>query len=60
MTTAIIIIVAALAGYVVGRAHETGRHAERDMTHWKAHCLAMALTPRIESPVLDLTAEHVA
>ena len=44
MTTAILILVGLMAGYVAGRAVAVGNAAERDMPQWKAACIGAALS----------------
>jgi hypothetical protein len=59
VTTIIIVgVIAALAGYVIGRVQSTGRHHERAFQPWRDHVMGCALSPRpltIEGECTDLT-----
>lgn len=57
ITIAIVGVPAALAGYVIGRARSVGRHHEHAFQSWRDRVIGAALMPRIEPPVLELTAE---
>jgi hypothetical protein len=58
LTTIAIAAVAALAGYVVGRAHRVGRHHEHEFQGWRDRVIGAALLPT-PSPLLELTADEV-
>lgn len=53
MTAIFLVTIAALVGYVCGRAHSVGAHHEHMMAEWRDRCIGAALLPH---PVLDLEA----
>lgn len=64
MATLVVVgVLAALAGYAIGRLHKFSAHVEDDFQAWRDRITAAALQPPVPAlppPFLELTAERLS